>query len=85
MDSAENNKKRTYNHKKLKYKLNIYDNEIDRNILKTSDYHTLNEISKELNLSTDTCYRIKNNYYKQSKKYKHKKSEDFKKIEILKI
>ena len=33
MDSVENNKKRTYIHKKLKYKLNIYDNDIDKKVL----------------------------------------------------
>jgi hypothetical protein len=85
MDSVENNKKRTYIHKKLKYKLNIYDNDIDKNLVKTSDYHTLNEISKELNLSSDTCYRIKNNYYNQLKKCNHKRVQNLKKIEIVRI
>jgi len=83
MDSAENNKKRTYNHKKLKYKVNIYDN--DKKIIQSSEHFSLNHISKNLNLSTDTCYRIKNNYYNNLKKKNHKKSESLRNIEIVKL
>lgn len=83
MDSLENTKKRKYTHKKLKYKLNIYDN--DKNIINSTEHFSLNHISKNLNLSTDTCYRIKNNYYNILKKKNHKKVESLKNIEIVKL